>query len=498
MGVLAVAVLAAHYGLLGLLALYGAHRLLATAIACLRYRPAAAPPGAEGLAPHVTVQLPLYNERFVAERLIRAAAALDYPRELLDIQVLDDSSDQTVAIVARLTEELAKAGLRIRHIRRPDRVGFKAGALAHGAEQAEGELIAIFDADFVPPPDYLRRIVPHFADPAVGMAQARWGHLNRGASLLTRVQAILLDAHFAIEQPARYASGAFFNFNGTAGVWRAQAIADAGGWQGDTLTEDLDLSYRAQLAGWRFVYLRELECPGELPGDMNAFKSQQHRWSKGAIEVMRKLLGRVWRAPQPLARKLEATAHLTSNLAYLLLFVSSVLLLPPSILLRLHYDLNGLWWLDVPLLALSTFSHLFFFLMGQKLLQRSFLRASLFAPALLATSVGLALNNGRAVLEGLLGHVSEFVRTPKQGDAAGARGCGGYRAAMSRWSERAELALGLFYAYLAAWSASLSLWSVTPFMVLFSLGFFYSGLSSLRLRWRAAPNPSPAGGGGKQ
>lgn len=476
------ALLTAHHLLLLLLCAYGAHRLLCIGLALRGYRAnPIAPPPSEDALPCVTVQLPLYNERLVAERLLRAAAALDYPRHKLQIQVLDDSTDATVELVAALVLRLRGEGCWIEHVRRPDRSNFKAGALAHAMHTAQGELIAIFDADFVPAPDFLQRTIPHFADPAIGMVQTRWGHLNREESLLTKVQAILLDAHFAVEQAARCGSGMFFNFNGTAGVWRARAIHEAGGWQGDTLTEDLDLSYRAQLAGWRFSYLRDVECAGELPSDMNAFKSQQHRWSKGAIEVMRKLLPRVWAAPISLPRKLEATAHLSSNLSYLILFFDSVFLLFPSILIRNSHDIGYLFWLDLPLFVFASLSHVLFFLMGQKILYGRVIDKLIYAPALLATSVGLALNNGRAVLEALAGHRSAFVRTPKRGGGpAGAARA--YAATRTRWSDPLEFALGVFYTLLAIWAWLAGAATVSPFLALFAAGFFYSSLASVGAR----------------
>src|SRR6187399_2100495 len=280
--------------------------------------------------PKVTVQLPIFNEVYVAERLIRSVSELDYPQELLQIQVLDDSTDETREITATCAEELRQRGFNVQRIHRTDRTGFKAGALAIGLEAAEGEFVCILDADFVPQKDLLKRTIHYFTDPKVGMIQTRWGHLNRGYSLLTRMQAIFLDGHLLLEQTARSRSGRFFNFNGTAGLWRRSCIADAGGWQHDTLTEDLDLSYRAQLNGWRFVFLPDLVTPAELPVDMNGFKSQQHRWTKGSIQTCRKLLPAVWKADLSLLVKLEATAHLTSNFAYLLLACLVVLLHPST------------------------------------------------------------------------------------------------------------------------------------------------------------------------
>jgi len=271
--------------------------------------------------PRITVQLPVYNEMYVVERLVDAVVAFDYPRDQLEIQVLDDSTDETTEIVDRKVRDLQRQGVDIQHVRRSQRHGFKAGALQHGLALAKGEFIAIFDADFVPDPDLLQRLIPYLADPRIGMLQARWGHLNAHYSLLTRVQSIILDGHFLIEQTARARSGRFFNFNGTAGIWRKRCIEDAGGWHADTLAEDLDLSYRAQLRGWQFLFLPEIIVPAELPVEMNAFKTQQHRWAKGSVQTCKKILPQLWRSDVPLKIKLEGTVHLTSNFGYLLLLV---------------------------------------------------------------------------------------------------------------------------------------------------------------------------------
>ncbi len=491
---LASIVLVGHFGLLLVLCIYGMHRLYLT-WQVLRWPSRQRRPGAQRVPQHqplwplpvVTVQLPIYNEKFVVERLIDAVAALRYPPDRLQIQVLDDSTDDTVALAqARVAWHRAR-GVWIEHLHRTDRTGYKAGALAAALPRAAGELIAIFDADFVPGPELLHNALAPFADPRVGMVQTRWEHLNRGYNALTQVQAIMLDAHFAIDQPARHRAGVFFNFNGTAGIWRAQAIRDAGGWHWDTITEDLDLSYRAQLHGWRFAYLQQVGCPSELPVEMNAFKSQQHRWAKGAIQVMRKTLPQVWRAPLPLHHKLEATLHLSSNLAYLLMLLHSAVFLLPSILVReqLGWGLS-LWWLDLPLLVLATGSHLLFFLVGQRQLFGRIGARWVYVPALLATSVGLGLNNGRAVLEALLGRQSAFVRTPKlgahalqnHGIAARPRSyaprLGGY--------ELLEIALAALYAAYTAWAVWQGFWTLVPFLLLFVWGLLFSGVQSLRER----------------
>src|SRR5919201_3520243 len=320
--------LATYFFVLIILAVYGWHRYYLVYL-YMRHRgkdPRAAGPLAS--LPPVTIQLPLYNEMYVADRLIAAVCAIDYPRELLEIQVLDDSTDETCRIAEQAVRRFAAEGLDIKYFHRTNRRGYKAGALEEGMKVARGEFIAIFDADFIPSRDFLVRLMPHFADRSVGMVQARWGHINQDYSLLTKIQAILLDGHFVLEHGARNRSGCFFNFNGTAGVWRRDAIHTAGGWQHDTLTEDMDLSYRAQLLGWRFVYVPDVAAPAELPVEMSSFKAQQFRWAKGSIQVAKKLLPRILRSNATFAQKSEAFFHLTNNFAYPLLILLSLLLLP--------------------------------------------------------------------------------------------------------------------------------------------------------------------------
>ncbi|HSK80929.1 MAG TPA: glycosyltransferase, partial [Thermoanaerobaculia bacterium] len=355
--------LALYYSVLVVLAFYGIHRfLLAMLYLKTRRLGPERPPDPEKW-PVVTVQLPLYNEMYVAERLIDAVCRLDYPQERLEIQVLDDSTDETAEIVAAAVARHLKRGVDIHHLHRADRAGFKAGALAAGLARARGGLVAIFDADFVPRPDFLKQAVPYFADPSLGLVQGCWDHLNRGYSLLTRIEAILLDGHFVIEHTARNRSGCFFNFNGTAGVWRREAIVTAGGWEHDTLTEDLDLSYRAQLSGWRFLYLPELAVPSELPVDINGFKSQQHRWAKGAAQTGRKLLGKVLRAPLPFRVKLEAFVHLTNNASYPLMVLLALLVFP-AMVLRRGTPIVSILLIDVPLFLAATASVLLFYLLS--------------------------------------------------------------------------------------------------------------------------------------
>lgn len=476
---LAPALLAAYYTILGVLALYGVHRLLLVALYLRHRRDAAAEPPAPAEWPRVTVQLPLYNERYVASRLIDAACRLDYPADRLEIQVLDDSTDDTRGIVAAAVARHQAAGAAIHHLHRAERTGFKAGALAAGLGAAGGELIAVFDADFLPRPDFLHRTVPHFAAPRVGMVQGCWEHLNRGWSLLTRVQAMLLDGHFLIEHTARHRSGCFFNFNGTAGVWRRAAIESAGGWQHDTLTEDLDLSYRAQLAGWRFVYRPDLGVPSELPVDVNGFKSQQFRWAKGSIQTGRKLLGRIARAPLPLKVKAEAAVHLTNNSSYLLMVALSLLVFP-AMVLRRGSPVGVLLAVDLPLFAGATTSVLAFYVASQLAAGRGWRRALSHLPALMGVGIGLAVNNAHAVVSGLARRGGTFHRTPKYSFLARGEDWRkkAYRA-VGGWTLAVELALALWFAGCFAYAAAAGMWASLPFLWLFLQGYSYIALLSL-------------------
>ena len=429
--------------------------------------------------PRVTIQLPIYNERYVVDRLLEAAAAVDYPRDLLEVQVLDDSTDETRGLVERKVAELRARGHDVTLVRRPDRDGFKAGALQHGLELAKGDLLAIFDADFVPPPGVLRDLVPHFQDERVGMVQARWEHLNRDYSFLARAQAISLDGHFLVEHAARMSGDRFFNFNGTAGILRKSCIQDAGGWDSDTLTEDLDLSYRAQLRGWRFVFVPQVACPAELPVEMNAFKAQQHRWVKGSIQVARKLLPRIWRSDLPLGVKVEATFHLTYNVAYVALFVLA-LIVYPVVLAR--YESRSLWFTvaDTILLAAATLPVLAYFAYAQKMTRPDWRRELRYVPLVMSLGIGLAVNNTRAVLEGLFGSGGTFHRTPKfqivrDGDSwRGKR----YRSSWNAWV-LLELALGIYFAWTVFALVEAGRYAPIPFFGLYLFGFLYVGGLSL-------------------
>lgn len=432
--------------------------------------------------PVVTVQLPCYNERYVIERLIDAVCKLDYPADKLEIQVLDDSTDDTVAIARAAVERWRAEGIDIKHIRRVDRTGYKAGALEEGLKVARGRFVAVFDADFIPNDDFLRRTVDFFLDDKVGMVQVRWDHLNREHSLLTQVQSIMLDGHFVIEHTARHRSGRFFNFNGTAGIWRKSTIGDAGGWQHDTLTEDLDLSYRAQLNGWKFVYLKDVISPAEIPVEMNAFKSQQHRWAKGSIQTALKLLPRILRSDQPLKVKLEAFTHLSNNIAYLLMVLLSFLM-PMATVIRINRGWTESLIVDLPVFFMATFSICFFYLVSQREVGRPLRTSLYYLPAVLSLGIGLSINNCKAVMEALVGHQTAFVRTPKY---AITRQEVGQRWLASQYIKRLdmlpaiELSFALWFgvAIFYAVAEGLSAFASLPFLLLFELGFLYVGLTS--------------------
>ena len=466
-----------YLAVLAALAVFAAHRLILVAAFWRRARArAAAPPPLPDELPHVTVQLPLFNELYVAGRLIDAAAALDWPRDRLEIQILDDSTDETRRLCAARAAALRARGHDVVHLHRRDRAGYKAGALAAGLARARGELVLVLDADFVPPPDLLRRTVGHFRDPAVGMVQVRWEHLNRDYSALTRVQAMLLDGHFVVEQQVRASSGRFFNFNGTAGIWRRAAIDDAGGWHCDTLTEDLDLSYRALLRGWRFVYLLDTAAPAELPVDINAFKAQQFRWAKGSIQVARKLLPRVLRARLPLAVKADALLHLTQNLPYLLT-LALALVVVPALLAGPPTERAA----DLALVVGTVGTLAAYCLTSQWVVRRAHpLGVLIRLPALIAITAGICVSQARAVLEALAGRPSEFIRTPKHGIVAGGQPWRHKRYRGARTLvPLAELALALYFAAALALVLRERLWYAAPICGLFAAGFAYVGLGSI-------------------
>src|SRR5262245_36388739 len=408
------ALLIPYFSILAVLSVYGLHRY-DTIRTYFKHRRKAVdhPPVRLEQLPPVTIQLPLYNERYVVERLIDEVTKIEYPKGLLQIQVLDDSTDDTHPFAEALVERYRALGFPIEYCHRSNRHGYKAGALQEGLKSATGEFVAVFDADFVPPPEFITRTIHFFADPKVGVVQTRWAYLNRDYNFLTEVEAMLLDGHFILEHGARSRAGYFFNFNGTAGILRKSMIGDAGGWQHDTLTEDSDLSYRAQLKGWRFVYVPGLDCPSELPVEMHGFQVQQSRWAKGLTQVAKKLLPSILKAPVSRRVKMEAFMHLTPNISYPLMIIVSALMLPVMIV-RFYMGLWQMVYLDLPLIVASFWSISLFYIVAQReLYPRTWKRSLFMLPMLMAVGVGLTIINTRAVLEALFGVQTSFVRTPK-------------------------------------------------------------------------------------
>jgi cellulose synthase/poly-beta-1,6-N-acetylglucosamine synthase-like glycosyltransferase len=501
------ALLLPYFAVMILLAVYGIHRYTLVYL-YYKYRKNAnsAPSRQFAELPHVTVQLPIYNEQFVIDRLIEAVCAMEYPRGKLEIQLLDDSTDETQEEAADIVARYAALGHPIEYIHRSNRYGYKAGALDAGLNLAKGEFVAIFDADFVPPADWLMNVVPHFAEPEIGMVQTRWTHLNRDYSMLTQIEAILLDGHFVLEHGARYRSGDFFNFNGTAGMWRRQAITDAGGWQHDTLTEDTDLSYRSQLAGWKFKYLPHIECPAELPIEMTAFKTQQARWAKGLIQTSIKVLPQIWRSNVPKRIKIEAIYHLTANLSYPLMVIMSALLIP-AMICRFYQGWFQMLLIDVPLFTASSFSIAVFYVVSQReLFPKSWMKTFLYLPFLMALGIGLTVTNTKAVMEALFGIKSAFARTPKYAVAKK-----GEKSQAAKYRKRLvlapwiELLLGCYFFLAILYTFSNHNYFTAPFLILFVIGYWYTGLMSLLQgrfeRWRSgtntdeesSPKPFPVG-----
>jgi cellulose synthase/poly-beta-1,6-N-acetylglucosamine synthase-like glycosyltransferase len=441
---------------------------------------------AEGQLPFVTVQLPIFNEQFVIDRLIDAVCRLEYPRDRFEIQLLDDSTDETTVVAREIVERYARgfAGMEpqpIVYLHRSNRHGYKAGALDKGLDVARGEFVAIFDADFVPPPRWVMQVIDHFAEPEIGMVQTRWTHLNRNYSFLTQVEAILLDGHFVLEHGGRSRAGVFFNFNGTAGMWRRETISSAGGWQHDTLTEDTDLSYRAQLVGWQFKYLQDVECPAELPIEMTAFKTQQARWAKGLIQTGKKILPRVLDSGAAWHTKLEAWYHLTANISYPLMIVLSVLLMP-AMIIRSWQGYIQMLLIDFPLFIASTMSVSTFYLVSQKeLYPKSWYKSIVYIPFVMALGgVGLTITNTKAVMEALVGVKSAFARTPKysvkkKGERSQAKV---YRKRLGivPWI---EIGIGCYFAWTVYYAVTTENFFTVPFLLLFVFGYWYTGLLSL-------------------
>jgi cellulose synthase/poly-beta-1,6-N-acetylglucosamine synthase-like glycosyltransferase len=471
-----IALCVLYFAVLLFLSAYGVHRLHLVILCRVHRRRIAERVGAapfedsqdESKLPHVTIQLPLFNESTVATRLLDAVANMDYPASRLEIQVLDDSIDETAGLVRAHVEQLKERGLDAVYIHRTNRVGYKAGALDNGLKVAKGELVAVFDADFVPQPEFVRQIVSHFRDEKVAMVQTRWGHINRDHSILTKVQALQLDGHHMVENRARFGANLLFNFSGTGGMWRRAAITDAGGWQHDTLTEDLDLSYRAQLAGWKFVYRPDVVTPSELPEEVSAVRAQQYRWAKGTVQTARKLMATVMKAELTLKQRVEAFFHLTPHFAYPLLVLLSVLLLPALILMPAASNAKMLM-IDLPLLTATTGSLAAFYMEAENAQGRRKSGAILKLPMLIALGTGLAPHLTKAVVDGMRSMAGEFVRTPKQGDNK------------ARYKARAELPFAeVFLALVSFASVVASLetghWFATPFAILFTIGYAYVAL----------------------
>ena len=479
---LGLAVMYTYFAVLGILCLYGFHRYL---MVYLYYRHARRAPKVEKpfeVLPRVTVQLPIYNELYVAERLIDSACAIDYSRDLLQIQVLDDSTDETQDVARRKAEEWRAKGTDVEYVHRTDRTGYKAGALDHGLKTAKGDFVALFDADFVPNPDFLQKTVHYFTDEKVGCVQARWGHLNKEYSILTQLQSIFLDGHFVMEHAARHRSGRFFNFSGTAGMWRKSTIADAGGWQHDTLTEDLDLSFRAQLKGWKFVFVPDVVTPAELPVEMNGFKSQQHRWVKGSMQTSKKLLKDVIKAPIPLHVKAEGVVHLTGNTGYVLTLLLALIMFPVTYF-RPKLEMHTSVFLELLVFALATFSVCIFYLTSQAELYgwRGVVRTFFYTPMLLCMGIGMCVSNARAVIEGLATRGGEFVRTPKYAIHAQKDTFVGkkYKVSLKKLIPFVELAIGLAFGWVVYYSFRHGMYGAIPFQMLFLIGFTYVAFLSL-------------------
>src|SRR5579883_1444319 len=485
------AILVPYFTVLIILSVYGIHRYdVIRTYFKHRHKAAGDPPRRFEELPPVTIQLPIYNERYVVERLIDEVVKIEYPRELLQIQVLDDSTDDTAPFAEALVARYEALGYPIEYHHRTNRHGFKAGALQEGLKTATGEFVAVFDADFCPPADFLHRTIHYFADPQIGVVQTRWSYLNRDYNFLTEVEAMLLDGHFILEHGARSRAGYFFNFNGTAGILRKSMIADAGGWQHDTLTEDSDLSYRAQLKGWRFVYIPGLDCPSELPVEMHGFQVQQSRWAKGLTQCARKLLPSILRARLPWRVKAEAFLHLTPNISYPLMIVVSALMLPVMIV-RFYMGVWQMVTIDLPLIIASFWSiSLFYVIAYRELHPKTWLRSFLLLPMLMAIGVALTIINTRAVLEALFGVQTSFARTPKYaiGDRPMNLQAKKYRR-RSGWLPYAEILVGCYFVGMVVFAVETANFFAIPFLLLFVFGYWWAGFLTLyqehqtRLRW---------------
>ena len=468
-----------YFAILCILSIYGIHRFVMATLYRIYRKDIPHPDAKFSDLPRVTIQLPMFNERYVIERLIDAVCEIRYPREKLQIQVLDDSIDETQKIAADAVARKREQGFDIVYIHRDDRTGFKAGALEAGLKTATGEFVAVFDADFVPQPDFLERTIHFFTNEKVGMVQVRWEHLNREYSLLTRVQSILLDGHFVIEHTARNRSGRFFNFNGTAGIWRKSTIADAGGWQHDTITEDLDLSYRAQSKGWQFIYVNESTTPAEVPVEMVAFKTQQHRWAKGSIQVAKKVLPKLLKSRLPFKVKLEAWMHLTCNISYILMVILS-LMMPLTVEFRVKNSWMTSIWVDAIVFICASVSIMMFYLLAQKEARKqTFMQRLAYLPIVMSLGIGLSINNCRAVIEALVGYKTGFVRTPKYGVTKSGESFKhvkyGFKLNRQPW---VETAMGIYFVWGIVHAISLGAYASVPFLALFCTGYLYVGLGT--------------------
>jgi cellulose synthase/poly-beta-1,6-N-acetylglucosamine synthase-like glycosyltransferase len=485
-----------YFTVLIILSFYGMHRykVIREYLKFRKSLPKSAPQRFEAAGlPRVTIQLPLYNERYVVERLVETVTKMRYPKHLLEIQVLDDSTDDTHEFTEQLVNEYRAQGHAISYVHRTNRHGYKAGALQEGMQKATGELIAIFDADFLPPADFLERTVDFFRDPKIGVVQTRWSYINRHYNILTEVEGMLLDAHFVLEHGARSGGGLFFNFNGTAGILRREMIDDAGGWQHDTLTEDSDLSYRAQLKGWRFVYVPDIECPSELPVETYGFQVQQSRWAKGLTQVAKKLLPTILKADIPRRNKIEAFFHLTPNISYPLMMIVAALMLPVMII-RFYMGWMQMLMIDLPLIVASFWSISAFYLMAQReLLGKDWKHSILLLPALMAAGIALTIINTKAVLEALFGVETAFARTAKYALGAAPGKVHVQQTKYRRrsgWLPYAEIAFGSYFVGMIAYAIDTFNYLTVPFLLLFAAGYYWAGFSTLfqeyqgQMRWQ--------------
>lgn len=484
MDIVKTVVLVSYFTILSVLSIYGAHRLW---MLLLYYRHKQNPPvpaGGPDFLPMVTVQLAVFNEINVVERLLDHVVQMDWPKDRMEIQMLDDSTDDTAKVAKAACDRYRALGYDIAYIHRTDRTGYKAGALQNGLKTAKGEYVAMFDADFIPTRDFLRRGVPHFADPKIAFVQGCWDHLNRDFSLLTQVQAILLDGHFVFEHTARHRSHAFFNFSGTAGMWRVSAIADAGGWEHDTITEDADLSYRAQLKGWRGVYLKDMVVPAELPVEVNAFKSQQHRWAKGNAQVIRKMMKTILFSKESLHTKAECWFHLTANCNYLLMVVLAIIMVP-CMIIRAGTPPTTLLLTDGPFFLLNAVSVGLYFGLSQREVynNRNWRSRLKYVPGLMSLGIGLCLNQAKAVLEGFFTDDIEFKRTPKLGVDELGNGARSLKARAYKVPKSImtilEAAFAVYYLAAVIGAIYIHKWASVPFLWLFFSGFAYISFMSL-------------------